>query len=276
MEALTIDNVNLENYTFKIKNVDGKYQTKIVNKTNGSPLIIKTPWLIIPFLPSSYAKKNGATENITDWTLSAKASCYQTLALTDNIQYDYEKNKNEIEKLFKLFDDLNEKALDFAQENSQKLFKKELDRNFISKADYVTKIIKSSTKKDNDGNFYPSTFTTKIMKDIKSSMPSLVIEDLEGKSIPIESWDDIENKLSQIVTPGTPARLIIQVRTYLVKAIMGFSIKLCAVQVDDKKKNNMNNVFTFSDPPSKTEKPKKSEEQTHDSDEEQNSEVEVE
>ena len=165
MQFLTAETLNIENLVFKLKNVDGKYQTKIVDKNTGYPPIIKTPWQILPFSPSSFAKSKGATENLTDWTITAKASCYQTLEL-NNIEYDYDKNKEEIKMLFKKLEDLYEKAIDFAHENSLKFFKKELKREIIEQADYVTKIIKKSNKKDNDGNLYPDTITTKIMKNI--------------------------------------------------------------------------------------------------------------
>ena len=279
MQALTTENLNIENFTFKLKNVDGKYQTKLVDKNTGYAPIIKTDFVIIPFIPSSYAKNKGATENLTDWTVTAKASCYQTLEL-NNIEYDYDKNKEGIRKLMKFFDDLYEKGIDFAHEHSLKFFKKELKREIIEQTDYVQKIIKKSTKKDNEGNFYPDTFSTKILKNMNNdSIPDLVIEDLEGNTIPIESWSDIENKLCLIVTPGTPARLIIQVRTYLVNAKFGFTIKLCAIQIDNKKKNNMSNVFSFKEPvPQKSlikkeEVTKLKDNETHDS--EENSDVEV-
>lgn len=279
MQFLTAETLNIENLIFKLKNVEGKYQTKIVDKNTGYPPIIKTPWQILPFAPSSFAKSKGATENLTDWTITAKASCYQTLEL-NNIEYDYDKNKEEIKTLFKKLEDLYEKAIDFAHENSLKFFKKELKREIIEQADYVTKIIKKSNKKDNDGNLYPDTITTKIMKNVKDeSVPDIVIEDLEGNSIPIESWADIENKVSTIVTPGTPARLIIQLRTYLVNNKFGFSVKLCAIQIDNKKKNSMSSVISFKEPApqkslvKKEDVTKLKDNETHDS--EEDSEVEV-
>ena len=279
MQTLNAENLNAENFVFKLKTVDGKHQTRIVNKTTGYAPIIKTPWMIVPFGPSSYAKSKGATENLTDWTIEAKASCYQTLDLK-NIPFDYEKNKSDIEKMFQFFEELEVKAIDFAQENSLKFFKKEIKRAIIEEA-YVVKMIKKSDKKDGEGNPYPDRITTKIMKNIKSGMPDVVIEDLDGNSIPVKNWEDIETSVSEIITKGTPARLIIQLRTYLVNNKFGFSIKLCAVQLDDKKKNNMNSVFSFKE--NQTETTKKNSttnEETHDSENEDEnedgSEVEVE
>lgn len=275
MQTLNAETLNAENFVFKLKTVDGKHQTRIVNKTTGYPPIIKTPWVIIPFGPSSYAKSKGATENLTDWTIEAKASCYQTLDLK-NIPFDYEKNKSDIEKMFQFFEELEVKALDFAQENSSKFFKKEIKRAILEEA-YVTKMIKKSDKKDGEGNPYPDRITTKIMKNIKSGMPDVVIEDLDGNSIPVENWEDIETKVSEIITKGTPARLIIQLRTYLVNNKFGFSVKLCAVQLDDKKKNNMNSVFSFKEKSTEVvKKVSSTNEETHDSENEDDSEVEVE
>ena len=274
MQTLTAENLNANDFIFKLKTVDGKHQTKIVNKSTGYSPIIKTPWMIVPFGPSSYAKSKGATDNLTDWTIEAKAACYQTLDLK-NIPFDYEKNKSDIETLFKFFEDLEKKSVDFAHENSTKFFKKEIKKDIIEEA-YVVKFVKKSDKKDNDGNSYPDKITTKIMKNIKNGSPDVVIEDLDGNSIPIESWEDIENKLSEIVVKGSTARLIIQLRTYLVNNKFGFSIKLCAIQIDDKKKNGISSAFSFKETTNAKETTKKlvsSNEETHDSENE--SEVEV-
>lgn len=247
MTTLTPDELDSNDYEFKIKNVDGKYQTRITNKNNGSIITIKTPWVILPFGLSSFQKSKGATENLTDWIVEAKASCYQTLDLKNiKPEYNYEKNKQDIEKLFKFFEELQTKSIDFAHKNSKLLFKKDIKRDIIEEA-YVAKFIKKTEKKDNEGNSYPDRITTKIMKDIKTNQPSIVIEDLVGNNISIESWEDVENKLSEVLSKGTPARLIIQLRTYLVNNKFGFTIKLCAVQVDDKKNNSMNNTFSFKD-----------------------------
>jgi len=149
-----------------------------------------------------------------------------------------------IKKLFTEIETLEKKLSDFAYENSVKLFKKELKREIIEEA-YVTKCIKKSDKKDGDGNFYPDRITTKIMKSIKTGGPDLIIEDFEENTIGIESWDDIDTKISSLITKGTPGRSIIMFRPYLVNGKLGMTIKLCAVQVDDKKKNSGSNVFTF-------------------------------
>ena len=274
MQTLTAENLNADNFIFKLKTVDGKHQTKIVNKNTGYSPIIKTPWMILPFGPSSYAKSKGAIDNLTDWTIEAKAACYQTLDLK-NIPFDYEKNKSDIETLFKFFEDLEKKSVDFAHENSTKFFKKEIKKDIIEEA-YVVKFVKKSDKKDNDGNPYPDKITTKIMKNIKTGAPDVVIEDLDGNSIPVENWEDIESKLTEIVVKGSTARLIIQLRTYLVNNKFGFSIKLCAIQIDDKKKNGISSIFSFKETTNAKETTKKlvsSNEETHDSENE--SEVEV-
>jgi len=165
------------------------------------------------------------------------------------IDYDYGKNNELIKKLFTEIETLEKKLSDFAYENSVKLFKKELKREIIEEA-YVTKCIKKSDKKDGDGNSYPDRITTKIMKSIKTGGPDLIIEDFEENTIAIESWNDIDTKVSSLITKGTPGRSIIMFRPYLVNGKLGMTIKLCAVQVDDKKKNSGSNVFTFRTGPS--------------------------
>lgn len=242
MSFYTTENFNAENFNFKLKVIDGKQQIKLTSK-DGKLAIVNTPFMIFPFPVSSYAKSKGSTDTITDWTLDIKASCYETLDLK-TIDYDYGKNSDMIKKLFGEFEKIQNMLTDFAVENSVKLFKKELKREIIEEA-YVAKFIKKSDKKDPDGNSYPDRITTKIMKSIKSGNPDIIIEDFEENSIPIESWDDIETKVTSLIPKGTPGRSIIMLRPYLVNGKLGMTIKLCAVQVDDKKKNAGSNVFTF-------------------------------
>ena len=276
MQTLTAENLNADNFIFKLKTVDGKHQIRYVDKTTGYPAIAKSPWFISSFGLSSYAKSKGTNDTITDWAIDFKAACYQTLDLKSLPPFDYEKNKNEIELFFKFLKDSEKKSVDFAHENSTKFFKKEIKKEIIEEA-YVTKFIKKSDKKDNDGNPYPDFITTKIMKNIKTGSPDIVIEDLDGNSIPIENWEDIESKLSEIVVKGSTARIIIQLRPYLVNNKFGFSIKLCAIQLDNKKKNNMNSIFSFKENPVELVKKNSSvNEETHDSENEEGSEVEVE
>ena len=247
MSFFTTENFNAENFNFKLKVIDGKQQIKLTSK-DGKPAIVNTPFMIFPFAPSSYAKSKGSTDTPTDWTLDLKAACYETLDLK-KIDCDYSKNSIMIKKLFGEIEILQTRLTDFAVENSVKLFKKELKREIIEEA-YVAKIIKKSDKKDGDGNPYPDRITTKIMKNIKTGNPDIIIEDFEENSIPIESWDEIETKVASLVPKGTAGRSIIMLRPYLVNGKLGITIKLCAIQVDDKKKNAGSNVFTFRNGPS--------------------------
>lgn len=247
MSFFTTENFNAENFNYKLKVIDGKQQIKLTSK-DGKLAIVNTPFMIFPFAPSSYAKSKGSTDMPTDWTLDLKAACYETLDLK-KIDCDYSKNGIMIKKLFGEIEILQNRLTDFAVENSAKLFKKELKREIIEEA-YVAKIIKKSDKKDQDGNPYPDRITTKIMKNIKTGNPDLIIEDFEENSIPIESWEDIETKVSALIPKGTAGRSIIMFRPYLVNGKLGITIKLCAVQVDDKKKNAGSNVFTFRTGPS--------------------------
>lgn len=243
MSFFTTETFNAENFNFKLKLIDGKQQIKLTSK-DGKLAIVNTPFLIFLFF-SSYAKSRESTDMITDWTLDLKASCYENIDLKKiEYEYDYVKNNELIKKLFTEIEILEKKLCDFAFENSVKLFKKELKREIIEEA-YVAKCIKKSDKKDGNGNFYPDRITTKIMKSIKTGGPDLIVEDFEENSIPIESWDDIDTKISSLISNGTPGRSIIMFRPYLVNGKLGMTIKLCAVQVDDKKKNSGSNVFTF-------------------------------
>ena len=244
-QPLTVDQLNIENYAFKQKLVDGKIQTRVVDKRTGQALTIKLPWMITPFGPGSYSMNKNNVELPTDWNIDVKAACYQTLDLK-NMTYDYQKNSYDIKLFFEFLGQLQSSAVDFAHANSVAFFKKEIKRDVIEEA-YIAPCVKKSLKKDNDGNPYPDTCTLKIMKNSKTNGPDLIIEDLECNSILMNSYEDIRDKLPTIVTKGTPIRPIIQVRTYLVNGKFGFSFKLCAMQLDDKKNKGGPTVFSFKD-----------------------------
>jgi hypothetical protein len=244
-QPLTVDQLNIENYAFKQKLVDGKIQTRVVDKRTGYAPTIKLPWMISPFGPGSYSMNKNNVELPTDWSLDVKAACYQTLDLK-SMAYDYQKNSYEIKSFFEFLGQLQSAAVDFAHANSVAFFKKEVKRDVIEEA-YIAPCVKKSLKKDNDGNPYPDTCTLKIMKNSKTNGPDLVIEDLEGNSIPMISYEDIRDKFTTLVTKGTPIRAIIQLRTYLVNGKFGFSFKLCAMQLDDKKNRGGPSVFSFKD-----------------------------
>jgi hypothetical protein len=243
---------DIKDYDFKLKQVDGKFQVRLQNKNNGALLTLKTPYMILPFEPSSYLKSKGSTDNLNDWTIDAKAICYETIDLSkmkdknnNSIAYDFENNKEQITKLFSIFKEIREKAIDFLVDNCEKIWKKKVKREIIDEA-YMSKIIKESDKKDANGNLYPDRITCKIMKG-KENVPEIAVEDYEGNLIKIDTWEDIETKLVPLVPKGTPAKMIIQLRTSIVNSKFFITLKLCALQIDDKSKTKVNNIFTFRD-----------------------------
>lgn len=244
---LNTETLNANDFTFKYKNVDGKHQVSLRNATGAGP-IFWSPWLICPFGISSYMKSKGSTDTLNDWKLDLKMSCYENLDLTKlEKTFDSNKNKDDINHLIKFFSDLENKAIDFAHANTTKLFKKELKREIIEEA-CISKILKKSDKKDASGNFYPDMFATKIMKN-KEGLPDIVVEDFEFAQSNFPTWESIEEKLGNMVQKGTPLRAILQIRAYFVNSKLGFTIKLCAIQVDDKKKNVGQTVLTFRERP---------------------------
>jgi len=241
---------------FKYKSIDGKHQVTI-RYNSGGVVTLTTPWLISAFGISSYKKYKGATEGLDDWTLDLKAVCYENLDLTKlEKEYSYADNKAEITDLIKFFNDLHQKAIDFAIANASKLFKADFVKKLLTKdveqqremiEDFVTPIVKKSDNKDGEGNFYPDKITTKIMK--KDELPDIVVEDFNYSKINFSSWTDLEETLSVLVQKGTPLRSGIQVRSYFVNGKLGFTLKLCGIQVDDKRNSNKQSVFTFREKP---------------------------
>ena len=76
--------------------------------------------MILPFEPSSYLKSKGSTDNLNDWTIDAKAICYETIDLSkikdknnNPVTYDFENNKTQITKLFSIFTVVRNSNADF-------------------------------------------------------------------------------------------------------------------------------------------------------------------
>lgn len=243
---LNTETLNINDYTLKYKNVDGNHQVSLRNSKGFVPTFW-SPWMICPFGISSFKKYKGATEGLDDWTLDLKAACYENLDLTKlGKEFDFSKNKNDIEHLINFLYDIDKLGLDFAHANSSKLFKKELKRDVIEEG-FTKKIVKKSDKKDSNGNFYPDVISTKIMK--KGDSPDIVVEDFDYTQINFPTWENLEENLSVLVQKGTPLRAIMQLRPYFINSKLGFTIKLCAIQVDDKRNIQKTSVFTFREKP---------------------------
>jgi hypothetical protein len=243
---LNTETLNANDYTLKHKNVDGNHQVSLRNNKGVVPTFW-SPWMISAFGISSFKKFKGATEGLDDWTLDLKAACYGNLDLSKlGKEYDDVKNKSDIEHLIKFFSDIDKLGLDFAHANSSKLFKKELKRDVIEEG-FTKKIVKKSEKKDTNGNFYPDTITAKIMK--KGDVPDIVVEDFDYTQITFPSWENLEENLSVLAQKGTPLRAIMQLRPYFVNSKLGFTLKLCAIQVDDKRNIQRTSIFTFREKP---------------------------
>ncbi len=253
MNILEPEQFNSADFSIKLLNKEGKIKLKLVNKT-GQLVFAKTPFLIAPFSFGSFTKSKKEKEKpndtsgdgiYTDWVIDLKASCYDNLDLKNINNYDYSRNDEFIEKFFGELTNIENMLVDFAVENSEKLFKKKLKREIIEEA-YIQKIVKRNTKTDpNTGKNYPDLITTKIMKKIDSETPDVVVEDFEGNKISVDSWAEIESKLIEMIPKGTATRSILFFRPYIVNGKLGVSIKLCALLFDQRKKTDMSNLFTF-------------------------------
>ena len=280
MQVSTANDIDLNEYLFKLKFTEGKPQTRFSNTKTGSILTVKTPWVIFPFEPSSYSRSKGSTDTPTDWNIVFKASCYETLDVSKVLDkngspsnFEFDKNKDDIILLFAILEAIESKAVEFLTENSQKLFKKNLKKEIIEEA-YLQKIVKKSDKKDASGLAYPDSVTVKIMKN-KDGNPDVVVEDFEGNPITISSWEDIDTKLIPLMGKGSAGRCIFQLRTSVVNNKFFLTLKLCALQVNDRRRSAGTSIFTFRELPVKADAKKiTSDENTHDS-ENEGSEVEV-
>ena len=242
-DYLTAETFHAENFYFKLfKDKDGKQQNIRLLSKNGSRPIIKTPWLIAPFSFSSYSRNKAkeSTEPVTDWTVDLKAACYESLDISalQGETYDHAKNAELIQLLFGELEKLQSMLVDFIYVNAKVLLKKgNWDKPTIETLFLQPVIIKGEPNKET-GEVYPYRIRTKVMKKSENEgAPDITIQDLSGKELPVNSWEDIEKVVVPVIPKGKAMRSFIFLRPYYISATskIGISIKLCTVQSDTRK-----------------------------------------
>lgn len=232
IKSLNIDKITLTN--LKTDKLTKRLSAGIMDEDTRSSLYIQTPDLVAPFGVSSYDGGNGKSsqEDSKTWSLVLKASGGQN----ENIE--------EINILIKFLKDLDEKAIDYAMNNSYSIFKKKYES---SQRAVVTDLLYNRCVKpsiSSDGTVYPDKITLKIMKNDKM-LPDVLVFKNSAEPLEISSWE----MLQSLVPKGTPLKAIIQPKAYFVNGKMGINFRVLQIKLPNFEKIGRPVMYAFSEAP---------------------------
>jgi hypothetical protein len=245
----------------------------IINDLTRSAVYIETPYLINAFGITSYDGGKVISEEQKTYSITLKAVGGQN------------ENAEDVLKLFNYLKDLDEKAIDYGLLHSQQFFKKKYEqtqRSILVDLLY-NRCVKPSI--GSDGTVYPDKLTLKIMKN-DSMLPDVLVFKDSPNPLEINSWETLQN----LIGKGMPVKVIMQPRLYFVNNKMGINGRILQIKLPNFEKVGRPIKYAFSEEavelkplqekvtstPVDNTVTNDSDEEVDDSDEEDNSEVEVE
>jgi len=245
----------------------------IINDLTRSAVYIETPYLINAFGITSYDGGKVISEEQKTYSITLKAVGGQN------------ENPEDVLKLFNYLKDLDEKAIDYGLLHSQQFFKKKYEqtqRSILVDLLY-NRCVKPSI--GSDGTVYPDKLTLKIMKN-DSMLPDVLVFKDSPNPLEINSWETLQN----LIGKGMPVKVIMQPRLYFVNNKMGINGRILQIKLPNFEKVGRPIKYAFSEEaveskplqekvtstPVDNTVTNDSDEEVDDSDEEDNSEVEVE
>ena len=232
IKSLNIDNVTLTN--LKVDKITKRLSAGIIDQITRSSLYIQTTDLIAPFGVSAYDGGNGKStqEESKTWSLVLKAAGGQN------------ENIDEINILIKFLKALDEKAIDYAMNNSYAIFKKKYES---SQRAVVTDLLYNRCVKpsvSSDGTVYPDKITLKIMKN-DQMLPDVLVFKNSPEPLEINSWE----MLQSLIPKGTPIKAIIQPKAYFVNGKMGINFRVLQIKLPNFEKVGRPVTYAFSEAP---------------------------
>ena len=245
----------------------------IINDLTRSAVYIETPYLINAFGITSYDGGKVISEEQKTYSITLKAVGGQN------------ENPEDVLKLFNYLKDLDEKAIDYGLLHSQQFFKKKYEqtqRSILVDLLY-NRCVKPSI--GSDGTVYPDKLTLKIMKN-DAMLPDVLVFKDSPNPLEINSWETLQN----LIGKGMPVKVIMQPRLYFVNNKMGINGRILQIKLPNFEKVGRPIKYAFSEEavelkplqekvtstPVDNTVTNDSDEEVDDSDEEDNSEVEVE
>ena len=219
------------------KNKDGVgYSALVLNKsTNGLSGKILTSSFKLAYGISEYENSPGVFD--------------QSIVVMNQTNDDESIEAND--KFFEYAKQLNEVALDYAEEHKEILFKEGKDDDFTKEeieTAYFNKCV-SQNKNDED------QIKLRINKD-SEGIPQFNCyeyddfnDDTTRTEVKWSEMNDISNDIKNIIKGGTHVRAILQPRIYFISNKVGINFKLIELHINKKSyvRQDFNNVFSFAE-----------------------------
>lgn len=215
------------------KNDKGKAQASLLHDELKKSFYIETPYVRVPFGPSTYDPNNNTPEKEKNVSLSVKAS-----------PGDGESQEN-VDKFFDIFRILEQRLIDWAIENSLLVFGKKYEpekRSIVEALLEKKKLIKTSV--DKDGNSYPDRIDFKFSRNDSGNLDVLIFRDTP---VPIQA--NTFNEVVELIPKGSSIKAIIHPTLYIMPGGCGIRLRIVQIKLaNNALKLGKPVTYAFSDP----------------------------
>ncbi len=215
------------------KNDKGKPQASLLHDELKKSFYIETPYVRVPFGPSTYDPNNNTPEKEKNVSLSVKAS-----------PGDGESQEN-VDKFFDIFRILEQRLIDWAIENSLLVFGKKYEpekRSIVEALLEKKKLIKTSV--DKDGNSYPDRIDFKFSRNDSGNLDVLIFRDTP---VPIQA--NTFNEVVELIPKGSSIKAIIHPTLYIMPGGCGIRLRIVQIKLaNNALKLGKPVTYAFSDP----------------------------
>ena len=215
------------------KNDKGKPQASLLHYELKKSFYIETPYVRVPFGPSTYDPNNNTPEKEKNVSLSVKAS-----------PGDGESQEN-VDKFFDIFRILEQRLIDWAIENSLLVFGKKYEpekRSIVEALLEKKKLIKTSV--DKDGNSYPDRIDFKFSRNDSGNLDVLIFRDTP---VPIQA--NTFDEVVELIPKGSSIKAIIHPTLYIMPGGCGIRLRIVQIKLaNNALKLGKPVTYAFSDP----------------------------
>ena len=156
----------------------------------------------------------------------------------DKTDYSLNISLEHDDKLVQSFNELDEKMIDFAVDNSPIIFKKK----YTTQQREVVRAMYTSLVKKSDGGDYPPRIAPKIQKKSSTDLtPELLFYHSEEEEVEIESFSHLE----KLVPKGARVKAIVSIRPWFVSGRFGLNLTIQQILVP-KMSSGKPTTYAFS------------------------------
>ena len=264
---------------FNASNISGTTPVKKGDKLqalllyNGSPFLLETPALKVPFGVNRFGEKSDGSVDASK-ALGAYSMNMSAVAKNDDPE-KLEERQAVVKTFFDNLEQMDTNLLKYGLENSKAIFGKVHKHQDVVEALFTGTIKRSE---DKEGNSYPHRIAPKLQADYDDeTRPSVKVFQDTHEDLNVDGFTFTE--LKEIASKGSFVAAILQPRLWFISGKYGVTWKVIQMKVHAKKTYGKPTSYAFSDNTSDTDQQstKQAEEsEAEDSDEDEESSEEEE